>query len=133
MSLGDFTCGRHCDQMASPDQQAMSEVKIEIDVAEETEPLWMTQDQCSGSTCETPEAVTTNTSSDVIKTEAVTANTSSDVIKTEAVTANTSSDVIKTEAVTTNTSSDVIKTEPVTANTSSDVIKTEAAMANISN
>ncbi|XP_076437942.1 uncharacterized protein LOC143277090 [Babylonia areolata] len=31
--------------MASPDQQAMSEVKIEIDVAEE--PLWMTQDQCS--------------------------------------------------------------------------------------
>ncbi|XP_076438128.1 uncharacterized protein LOC143277225 [Babylonia areolata] len=71
--------------MASPDQQAMSEVKIEIDVAEETGPLWMTQDQCSGSTCETPEAVTTNTSNDVIKTEPVTTNTSSDV-QTEAVT-----------------------------------------------
>ncbi|XP_076438137.1 uncharacterized protein LOC143277234 [Babylonia areolata] len=39
--------------MASPDHLEMSDVKIEIDVAEE--PLWMTQDQCSGSTCETSE------------------------------------------------------------------------------
>eukprot|EP00745_Piridium_sociabile_P001680 TRINITY_DN11028_c0_g1_i14.p1 TRINITY_DN11028_c0_g1~~TRINITY_DN11028_c0_g1_i14.p1 ORF type:complete len:143 (-),score=15.41 TRINITY_DN11028_c0_g1_i14:87-515(-) len=39
---------RHCDAMASSDQLVMSEVKIEIDVAEEPAPTWRSQHHCSG-------------------------------------------------------------------------------------
>ncbi|XP_076437504.1 uncharacterized protein LOC143276726 [Babylonia areolata] len=70
--------------MACPDQLAMSEVKIEIDVAEEAGPLWMTQDQtCSTDdrteilTTTTPCETDTRSPSTVIQTD------SALVIKTE--------------------------------------------------
>ncbi|XP_076469856.1 uncharacterized protein LOC143300182 isoform X2 [Babylonia areolata] len=71
-------CNSHvyscCDQMAYPDQLAISEVKIEIDVAEEAGPLWMTQDQTYDSseiptTSATPCETDTSNPSTVIQTD----------------------------------------------------------------
>ncbi|XP_076437006.1 uncharacterized protein LOC143276405 [Babylonia areolata] len=79
-----FSQYRRCDQMACPDQLAMSEVKIEIDVAEEAGPLWMTQDQTC-STDDRTEILTTTTpcETDTRNPSTVIQTDSALVIKTE--------------------------------------------------